>query len=88
MARGAGSTFDTALPLAKQADVAMFSWGFVDGKEQTRLPWDSWQRPYTIEEPVVWFHDLLRSDGTPYRRAETDLIHSLATTPRGVPTSR
>jgi hypothetical protein len=59
----------------------MINWGFVKGKEQTHLPWDSWQRPYVLTEPTVWFHDVLHEDGTPYRQAEVDLIHRLAATP-------
>ena len=35
MARGAGSTFDTVLPLAKKYKVAAINWGFVAGKTQT-----------------------------------------------------
>jgi hypothetical protein len=77
MARGAGSTFDGALPIGKRLNIAMVNWGFVDGKSQTRLPWDSWKKPYTYDEPTVWFHDVLRSDGTPYRAAEATLIRSL-----------
>ena len=46
MARGNGSTIDTVLPLGKTLDVGMINWGFVDGKSQTRYPWDSWQKPY------------------------------------------
>lgn len=84
MARGAGSTIDGVLPLAKQLDVGMVNWGFVDGKTQTTLPWDSWQRPYTLQPPVLWFHDLLHPDGTPYRQREAEIIHALATAPRGV----
>jgi hypothetical protein len=41
MARGNGSTFDGTLPLGKKYQIAMMNWGFVDGKSQTRLPWDS-----------------------------------------------
>ena len=41
MARGNGSTFDGDLPIAKSYNVAVINWGFVDGKTQTRLPWDS-----------------------------------------------
>jgi hypothetical protein len=26
---------------------------------------------------MVWFHDILRADGTPYRQAEVDLIKQL-----------
>lgn len=84
MARGAGSTIDGVLPLAKQLDVGMVNWGFVEGRTQTTLPWDSWQRPYTQQPPVLWFHDLLHPDGTPYRQREADIIRILATSPRGV----
>jgi hypothetical protein len=84
MARGNGSTFDGSLPLGKKYGIAMMNWGFVDGKTQTRLPWDSWKKPYTAEEPTIWFHEVFRADGTPYRKAETDLIKRLTTAPKGV----
>ncbi|WP_375390524.1 1,4-beta-xylanase [uncultured Sphingomonas sp.] len=77
MARGAGSTFDGSLPIGKRYKVAMINWGFVDGKTQTRLPWDSWKKPYTYDEPPIWFHEVLRADGTPYRPAEVELIRRL-----------
>ena len=81
MARGAGSTFDGSLPVGWRHNVGMINWGFVKGREQTWLPWDSWEHPYTVTNPTVWFHDVLHEDGTPYRQAEVDLIHRLATTP-------
>ena len=84
MARGNGSTFDGSLPIGKRLNVAMYNWGFVDGKTQTRLPWDSWKKPYTFEEPTIWFHEVLRADGKPYRQAEVDLIKRLATTAKGI----
>jgi len=84
MARGNGSTFDGSLPIGKRNNVAMFNWGFVDGRTQTRLPWDSWQKPYTRDEPMLWFHEVLHGDGTPYRQAEADLIRRLSAAPRGV----
>lgn len=77
MARGVGSTFDTILPIAKRYKVAAINWGFVAGKTQTYLPWDSWQRPYVIVQPAVWFHDVFHADGTPYRQREVDLIRKL-----------
>jgi hypothetical protein len=77
MARGAGSTFDTSLPLGRKYRVGMINWGFVLGKTQTDLPWDSWQRPYVLSEPQVWFHDIFKPDLTPYRQAEVDLIRRL-----------
>ena len=84
MARGNGSTFDGSLPIGKRHNVAMMNWGFVDGKTQTRLPWDSWKKPYVLEEPTIWFHEVFRADGTPYRPAEVALIRSLSAAPKGV----
>ena len=84
MARGNGSTFDGSLPLGKKYNIAMINWGFVDGKTQTRLPWDSWKKPYTWDEPTIWFHEVFRADGKPYRQAEADLIKRLAAAPKGV----
>lgn len=84
MARGNGSTFDGSLPIGKTHDVGMYNWGFVNGKTQTRLPWDSWKKPYTDGEPTIWFHEVLRTDGTPYRQAEVDLISRLAAAPKRV----
>ena len=74
MARGAGSTFDSILPIAKKYHVAAINWGLVKGRSQTYLPWDSWQHPYVNETPTVWFHDVFYEDGTPYRSQEADLI--------------
>ncbi|NGM67232.1 cellulase family glycosylhydrolase [Sphingobacterium sp. SGR-19] len=76
MARPNGSTFATFLPIAKKYNVGMINWGFVDGKTQTKFPWDSWTKTYT-DEPPVWFHDILRGDGSPYDPAETEVIKSL-----------
>ena len=83
MARGNGSTIDTVLPLGKKLDVAMINWGFVDGRTQTRLPWDSWQKPYTQTPPTIWFHEILHTDGTPYRAREVAIIKALSAAPRG-----
>jgi hypothetical protein len=85
MARSAGSTFDSTLPVAKKYNVAVINWGLVAGKTQTYYPWDSWQRPYVLSQPTVWFHDVFHADGTPYRRAEFDLMRDL--TGRGSPSA-
>jgi hypothetical protein len=77
MARGSGSTFDTILPLAKQLKVAAINWGLVAGKTQTYYPWDSWQHPYVLSQPTIWFHEVFRNDGTPYRLREVELIREL-----------
>ncbi|MEO6816878.1 MAG: cellulase family glycosylhydrolase [Edaphobacter sp.] len=77
MARGAGSTFDGSLPIAKKYNVAAINWGLVAGKTQTYLPWDSWKRPYVLIQPTIWFHEVFRQDDTPYRQHEVDLIRQL-----------
>ena len=74
MARGAGSTFDTILPILYKHHVGAINWGLVAGKSQTYLPWDSWQRPYVTEKPVVWFHDVFSIDGRPYREREAEIF--------------
>lgn len=77
LARSAGSTFDTSLPIGRKYNVGMINWGLVAGKTQTIYPWDSWQRPYTQAPPVAWFHDVFHPDGRPYRQAEADQIKTL-----------
>jgi len=76
MARGAGSTFDNSLPIARKYNVGAINWGFVLGKTQTNFPWDSWQKPYINNPPVVWHHDIFYPDGKPYRQAEVDQIRA------------
>jgi len=77
MARGNGSTFQGTLPIAKKYNVAAINWGLVAGKTQTYLPWDSWQHPYTDREPTIWFHEIFRTDGTPYNADETAFIKQM-----------
>lgn len=76
MARPNGSTFEGFLPIAKKYNVAMYNWGLVDGKTQTKYPWDSWEKTYT-NEPELWFHEVFRNDGTPYKEEETQLIYKM-----------
>ena len=73
MARPRGSTFDPMLAYFKQEKVGAHCWGFVAGKTNTIYPWDSWQRQYTAEPPL-WFHDIFRADGTPYKAEEVEYI--------------
>jgi hypothetical protein len=80
MARPRGSTFDPILGYLKEQKVGAYCWGFVAGKTQTNYPWDSWQKPYA-SEPEVWFHEIFRPNGKPYRQEEVDYIKSL-TLPR------
>ena len=77
MARGNKSTFQGSMPIAKKYKVAAMNWGFVVGKTQTNLPWDSWQKPYTDREPAIWFHEIFKQDGTAYKQEEVDFIRRL-----------
>jgi hypothetical protein len=74
MARGNGSFFMGSLPVGKVHNVGMINWGLVQGKTQTHLPWDSWERPYIDREPSIWFHEIFRTNGTPYIPEEVDFI--------------
>jgi hypothetical protein len=77
MARGNGSTFEGTLPIAREYNVAAINWGFVAGKTQTNLPWDSWQKPYVDRKPAIWFHEIFYADGRPYRASEVALIREM-----------
>jgi Cellulase (glycosyl hydrolase family 5) len=77
MARGNGSTFQGTLPIAKKYKVAAYNWGLVAGKTQTYLPWDSWAHPYTDRERAVWFHEVFKTDGTPYKVEEVEFIREM-----------
>jgi hypothetical protein len=76
MARPRGSTFDPILAYFKDQNIGGYCWGFVSGKSQTIYPWDSWQSAYEAE-PKVWFHDIFRTDGTPFDEAEVAYIRKI-----------
>lgn len=76
MARGNGSTFADILPIMKDNGIGAYNWGFVAGKTQTIYPWDSWNKTYDAE-PELWFHDIFRPNGEPYREEEVALIRQL-----------
>jgi hypothetical protein len=76
MARGNNSTFEGVLPVLKKYNVSAYNWGFVAGKTQTIYPWDSWKKTYTAE-PTLWFHDIFRADGKPYREEEVRFIKGI-----------
>ncbi|HYG17545.1 MAG TPA: 1,4-beta-xylanase [Ohtaekwangia sp.] len=80
MARGFNNTFETILPIFKKYNVAGYNWGLVEGKTQTTLPWDSWTTTYD-GEPPLWFHDIFRADGTPYKAEEVHFITRLRQPP-------
>lgn len=74
MARGNKSVFKTHLPLMKRNNVIAINWGLVDGKTQTKYPWN---HPLGVTEIEPWHHEIFQTDGTPYRQEEVDLIKKL-----------
>lgn len=75
MARTRNSTFANTLPMLKKEHVAAINWGLVDGKSNTKYAWDTPMKDGG--EPKLWFHDIFKTDGKPYKKEETDLIRKL-----------
>lgn len=72
MARTRGSLFSTIMPMLREHNVAAINWGFVSGKTNTIFAWDT---PLPeVTEPEVWFHDIFRTDHTPYDPSDLEVI--------------
>lgn len=76
------------LSIAHRENVGMINLGLVKGDTQTHLPWDSWERPYTLLQPVAWFHDLMHPDGEPCRPREAEIFRSLSASKAGANVTR
>ena len=75
MARTRGSLFSNIMPILKKENIGAYNWGLVDGKTNTKYAWDT---PMPDGgEPKVWFHEIFRKDGSPYKKAEVDSIKML-----------
>jgi hypothetical protein len=75
MARRNNSLFSTIMPMLKEQNIGALNWGLVSGKTNTIYAWDT---PIPDgSEPALWFHDIFRKDGTPYRQDEVDIIKKL-----------
>lgn len=75
MARRNNSYFQNIMPILKHENIGAINWGLVDGKSNTKYAWD--QPIADGSEPELWFHEIFRKDGTPYKKEEVDLIKSL-----------
>jgi len=75
MARRNGSLFQIIMPVLKAEKIAAINWGFVSGKTNTIFAWDT-PLP-NMKEPPLWFHDILRQDGTPFSKDEVRVIKEL-----------
>jgi hypothetical protein len=76
LARPLGSRFETHLPIFRELGIGALCWGLVSGRTQTVFPWWSWFDEEPAPEPDVWFHDILRADGTPHDAAEVEFLRS------------
>jgi len=87
MARELGTTFKFSLPIFKNYGVGCYSWGLVAGKSQTHFGWPTiadlkklkkegkFLKPEDpIPEPKLWFHDIIRKDGSAFDQKEIDYI--------------
>ncbi len=77
LARDLDSRFETHLPIFRERDIGAICWGLVSGKTQTIYPWWSWFDEEPKPEPEVWFHDILRTDGTPFAEAEATCLRNM-----------
>jgi hypothetical protein len=74
MARTNNSRFETNLPVFKKYKVGAINWGLVRGKTNTVFPWGSKEG---TPEPIVWFHDIFRKDGTAFSNDEIAFLKSI-----------
>ncbi len=75
MARQFDSKFQNILPVMKANNVGAINWGLVTGKTQTMYKWG--EVIPDGSEPPLWFHDILRKDGTPFDQVEIDTIKAI-----------
>jgi len=75
MARRNNSLFTNIMPMLKEQNIGAINWGLVAGKSNTKYAWD--EPILDGSEPTLWFHEIFRTDGTPYKQEEVDLIKSL-----------
>jgi len=75
MARRNNSLFSNIMPILKAQNIGAINWGFVSGKTNTIYAWDT---PVSDgSEPALWFHDIFRKNGSPYKQEEVDIIKEL-----------
>jgi hypothetical protein len=75
MARTRNSRFSNIMPMLRKENIGAINWGLVAGKSNTKYAWNTPIKDGL--EPMEWFHEVFRKDGTPYRQDEADLIKKL-----------
>lgn len=71
MKRPNNSIFSTHLPIFKRNGVGAINWGLVAGKTQTNYPQGN---KGGEPEPLVWYHDIFRTNGEPFSEEEVEMI--------------
>ncbi len=75
MARTRNSRFENIMPILKAHKIGAINWGLISGKTNTIYAWDT---PIPDgSEPPVWFHDIFRKDGSPYKTEEIEFIKKM-----------
>ena len=75
MARPRNSTFENTMPMLKKENIGAINWGLVSGKTNTKYAWDA---PMPDGgDPKLWFHEVFRTNGEPYKPDEVALIKQL-----------
>lgn len=75
MARHFDSRFTNVFPMLQRENVGAIGWGLVAGKSNTMYKWG--EPVPDGSEPELWFHDILRPDGTPFDMTEIDTIKAV-----------
>jgi hypothetical protein len=58
-------------------NILAINWGLVSGKTNTIYAWDDTTHK-DGSEPKLWFHDIFRKNGLPYKQDEVDLIKKIS----------
>ena len=69
------SLFSNIMPLLKKNKIGAINWGLVSGKSNTKYAWGEPIKDGS--DPELWFHDIFKKDGTPYRQKELEIIMKL-----------
>ena len=62
------------MPMFKDNKIGAINWGLVNNKCGFHYPWGHKDGD---PEPEVWFHDIFRSDYTPWKESEVEFIKSM-----------
>lgn len=76
LSRHTDCVFSEQLALFCAFDTGCYHWGLVQGKTQTWLPWPGVNKSHP-DPQSLWFHDVLKPDGSPWCDDEMRLVKQL-----------